>query len=82
MLIAGIIAFCIVLVVLAFLAPRLSTYFQKGGDKPLEVGENLAEKLPGKAGDLASKPFESSRKAVRKSGAKGREGRSKAPGPS
>ena len=41
----------------------------------------MAEKLPGKAGELASKPFESSRKAVRKSGAKGREGRSKAPGP-
>ena len=35
----------------------------------------MAEKLPGKAGELASKPFESSRKAVRKSGAKGREGR-------
>jgi len=82
MLIGAIIAFCVVLLVLAFLAPRLSTYFQKSGDKPLEVGENLAEKLPGKAGDLASKPFESSRKAVRKSGAKGREGRSKAPGPS
>lgn len=81
MLIAGIIAFCVVLLVLAFLAPRLSTYFQKSGDKPLQVGENVAEKLPGKAGDLASKPFESSRKAVRKSGAKGREGRSKAPGP-
>jgi hypothetical protein len=81
MLIAGVIAFCVVLLVLAFLAPRLSSYFQKGGDKPLQVGENVAEKLPGKAGELASKPFESSRKAVRKSGAKGREGRSKAPGP-
>jgi hypothetical protein len=81
MLIAGVIAFCVVLLVLAFLAPRLSTYFQKSGDKPLQVGENVAEKLPGKAGDLASKPFESSRKAVRKSGAKGREGRSKTPGP-
>ena len=54
MLIAGIIVFCVVLLVLAFLAPRLSTYFQKGGDKPLQVGEtNVAEKLPGKAGDLA-----------------------------
>ena len=81
MLIAAIIAFCIVLLILAFLAPRLSRHFQKAGDKPLEVGENLADKLPGKAGDLASKPFESSRKAVSKSGAKGREGRSKAPGP-
>jgi hypothetical protein len=81
MLIAAIIAFCIVLLVLAFLAPRLSRHFQKAGDKPLQVGENVAEKLPGKAGDLASKPFESSRKAVSKSGAKGREGRAKSPGP-
>lgn len=80
MLIAAIIAFCIVLLVLAFLAPRLSRHFQKAGDKPLEVGQDIASKAPGKAGDVLSKPFESSRKAVRKSGSKGREGRSKAPG--
>ncbi len=82
MLIAAIIAFCIVLLVLAFLAPRLSTATSRRPETSRsQVGENVAEKLPGKAGDLASKPFESSRKAVSKSGAKGREGRSKAPGP-
>ena len=78
MLIAAIIVFCIILLVLAFLAPRLSRHFQKAGDKPLQVGENIADKAPGKAGDVLSKPFESSRKAVSKSGAKGREGRAKA----
>ena len=64
---------------LAFLAPRLSRHFQKAGDKPMQVGENIADKAPGKAGDVLSKPFESSRKAISKSGAKGREGRAKAP---
>ena len=79
MLIAAIIVFCVILLVLAFLAPRLSRHFQKAGDKPMQVGENIADKAPGKAGDVLSKPFESSRKAISKSGAKGREGRAKAP---
>ena len=35
MLIAAVIAFCLILLVLAFLAPRLSRYFQEAGDKPL-----------------------------------------------
>jgi len=77
MLIAAIAAFCVVLLVLAFLAPRLSTHFQKAGDKPLEVGQKAAGSAPGKAGDWLSKPFGKSRKAVRKSGAAGRKGRSK-----
>jgi len=79
MTIAAIIAFCLVLLVLAFLAPRLSRYFQKAGDKPLEGAQSVASEAPGKLGEWLSKPFGTSRKAVRKSGAKGREGRSKAP---
>jgi hypothetical protein len=79
MTIAAVIAFCIVLLVLAFLAPRLSRYFQKGGDKPLEVGQRAGAKAPGKLGEWLSKPFGKSRKAVSKSGQKGREGRAKAP---
>jgi hypothetical protein len=79
MTILAVIAFCVVLLVLAFLAPRLSTHFQKAGDKPLEVGQKAGRKAPGKLGEWLSKPFGSSRKAVRKSGAKGREGRSKSP---
>jgi hypothetical protein len=79
MTIAAVIAFCILLLVLAFLAPRLSRYVQRGGDKPLEVGQKAGSSAPGKLGELFSKPFSKSRKAVRKSGAKGREGRAKAP---
>lgn len=79
MLIAGIIAFCLVLLVLAFLAPRLSRYFQEAGDKPLQVGQRTSGKAPGKLGRWFQKPFSKSRKAVQKSGAKGREGRAKSP---
>jgi hypothetical protein len=79
MLIAAVIVFCVVLLVLAFLAPRLSRYFQRAGDKPLQLGERTGGKAPGKAGKWLRKPFEKSREAVSKSGAKGREGRSKAP---
>ena len=79
MLIAAIIVFCIVLFVLAFLAPRLSRYFQRAGDKPLQLGERAGGKAPGKLGRWLRKPFSTSRKAVQKSGAKGREERAKTP---
>jgi hypothetical protein len=79
MLIAGIIAFCVVLLVLAFLAPRLSRYFQEAGDKPLQLGQRGGGKAPGKLGEWLQKPFSKSRKAVQKSGAKGREERAKSP---
>lgn len=80
MLIAAIIVVCIVLLVLAFLLPRASWWPQKGVDNTLAGGQRTAGKLPGKAGDLAEKPFSSSRRAAAKSASKGREGRSKAPG--
>ena len=79
MLIAAIIVVCILLLVLAFLLPRASWWPQKGVDKTLGTAQDAAGKLPGKAGELAQKPFESSRKAANKSAQKGREGRSKMP---
>ncbi len=79
MTIAIIIGVCIVLAILAFLLPRTSIWPQKGVDKTLGAGEDAAGNLPGKAGELAQKPFESSRKATNKSAQKGREGRSKMP---
>jgi hypothetical protein len=79
LIIAGIVVVCIILLVLAFLLPRASWFPQKGVDKTLGTGQDAAGKLPGKAGDLAEKPFESSRKAASKSAGKGREGRSKMP---
>ena len=79
MLIAAVIAFCLVLLVLAFLAPRLSRHFQKAGDKPLQVGQSAAGQAPGKLGRWLQKPFGKSREAVSKSGSAGRRGRSKTP---
>ena len=79
MTIAIIIAVCIVLAILAFLLPRASWWPQKGVDRTLGAAQNAAGNLPGKAGDLAEKPFESSRKAANRSAQKGREGRSKMP---
>jgi hypothetical protein len=79
MLIAAVIVFCIVLVVLAFLAPRLSRYFQEAGDKPLGAGQRAGSKAPGESGYWLQKPFEKARNAIRKSGAKGRQGRARSP---
>ena len=79
MLIGGIIVVCVVLLVLAFLVPRLSHGPQKGVDKTLGLGQSGASKAPGKLGEWLQKPFSSSRKATNKSASKGREGRSKLP---
>ena len=77
MLIAAIIAFCVLLFLVAILAPRLSRYMERGGDKPLGVGQRAASKAPGPLGRWLQKPFGSSRKAVRKSGSAGRRTRAK-----
>jgi len=79
MLIAGIVVVCILLLVLAFLAPRLSRHPQRGVDKTLGVGQSAGGSLPGFLGRWAQKPFSSSRKATNKSASKGREGRGKMP---
>ena len=65
--------------VLAFLATRLSRYFQEAGEGPLRAGQRASGKAPGKLGSWLQKPFSTSRKAVRKNGAKSREGRAKSP---
>ena len=79
MLIAAVIVFCIVLLILAFLAPRLSRHPERGGQKVLGFGGRGASKAPGKLGKWLAKPFHSSSKAVSKSGSTGRKGRGKMP---
>ena len=79
MLIAGVIAFCILLLILAFLAPRLSRHPERGGHKVLGFGSRGAGKAPGPLGRWLRKPFQSSQKAVSKSGSAGRRGRGKMP---
>ena len=79
MLIAGIIAVCVLLLALGFLLPRLSRGPQRGVDSTLGVGQRAGGKAPGPLGRLFSKSFGSSRKATNKSAGAGRKGRGKLP---
>jgi Family of unknown function (DUF6411) len=79
MTVVAIVAVCIVILVLAFLAPRLSRHPQRAADGTLGIGQRAGGKAPGPLGRLFQKPFSSSRKAVNKSGSAGRKGRGKMP---
>jgi len=79
MLVAAVIGFCVLILILAFLVPRLSRPVQNAGDRTLGAGQRAGGSAPGFLGRLFQKPFASSRRAVNKSGATGRRGRSKLP---
>jgi Family of unknown function (DUF6411) len=79
MLTAAIIGFCVLLFLVAILAPRISRYLQRGGEKPLGAGQRAGAKAPGPLGRWAPKPFSKSREAVGKSGSWGRRVREKLP---
>ena len=79
MTIAIVVGVCIILAILAFLLPRASWWPQKGVDKTFGAGQDAAGKLPGKAGDLAEKPFETSRKAANTQRPEGPRGPGQAP---
>jgi hypothetical protein len=79
MIIGAVIGFCILILILAFLAPRLSRHPERGGQKVLGFGSRGASKAPGKLGRWFSKPFSTSQRAVSKSGSAGRRGRGKMP---
>ena len=80
MLIAAIIVVCIILLVLAFLAPRLSRHPQRGVEGTFGVGPEGGRVAAGFLGRWAQKPFSKSRKATSKSASAGRKGRGKMPG--
>ena len=79
MTIGIIIAVCVILLILAFLVPRLSRHPQRGVDRTLGVGQSAGGKAPGPIGRLFSKSFGMSRKATNKSAETGRKGRGKLP---
>jgi hypothetical protein len=79
MIIGAVVAICVILLILGFLVPRLSSYPQRGVDRTFGTGARAAGKAPGRLGRWLSKPFTSSRKAADKSASLGRRGRSKAP---
>jgi hypothetical protein len=77
MTIAVIIGVCVLLLVLAFVLPRLSRGPQRGVDATLGVGQRAGGKAPGPIGRLFSKSFGTSRRATNRSAGAGRRGRSK-----
>ncbi|MFN2617374.1 MAG: DUF6411 family protein [Thermoleophilaceae bacterium] len=79
MLIAAIVGVCLLLLVLGFLAPRLSSRPQHGVDRGLDAGARTGAKAPGLLGRLLSGGFRTSRKATDKSASTGRRGRGKLP---
>ena len=79
MTIAIIVGVCIVLLILAFLVPRLSRHPQRGVDRTLGVGQRAGGRAPGPVGRLFSKSFGMSRRATNKSAETGRKGRGKMP---
>jgi len=79
MTIAIVAGFCVVLLILAFLLPRLSRGPERGGSKAAGAPTKVTGKAPGKLGEWLSKPFRSSQKAIHKSAGSGRKGRGKMP---
>ena len=77
MTIAIVVAICIVLLILAFLAPRLSRYPQRGVQKTYSAGGNTPAR-PRPSRRWLRKPFDSANKWTGKSGRR-RRGRDKAP---
>jgi Family of unknown function (DUF6411) len=79
MTIAIVVGICVVLAILAFIAPRLSRTPQRGVQRTYSAGGNVAGKAPGKAGRWLRKPFDSANRWTGKSASAGRRGRDKAP---
>jgi hypothetical protein len=79
MTIAIVAGICVVLLILAFLAPRLSSRPQRGVNRALGVGGRTAGKAPGPLGRFLRKPFDHSNRAANKSASMGRRGRDKMP---
>jgi hypothetical protein len=79
MTIAVIIGVCVILLILAFLLPRLSRHPQRGVDKTLSAGQRAGGSAPGPVGRLLQKPFGKSRRATSKSATTGRRARGKLP---
>jgi hypothetical protein len=77
MTLAIVIAICVVLAILAFVAPRLSRHPERAVERTYGAGGNVAGKAPGKLGTWLRKPFDTANKATRKSASAGRRGRAK-----
>ncbi len=77
MTIAIVLVICVVLLVLGFLAPRLSRYPERGVERTYGAGGRVAGKAPGRLGRWLRKPFDSANKWTSKSASTGRRERRK-----
>lgn len=76
-LLASVLAACVLLLILGFLAPRLSHRPQKEVDRGLDKADENAKKAPEPLDKLMHKPTEASRKAADTATQAGREARGK-----
>jgi len=79
MIIGAVIALCIVLFLLAVVAPRLSRKPERASQRAFGAGSRGASKAPGRLGRWLSKPFHTSAKATGRSAEAGRKTRDKLP---
>lgn len=79
MVIVAVVAVCVLLFLLAILAPRLSRHPERASKKAFGLGGRGASKAPGKLGRWLAKPFHKSSRAAGKSASSGREVRGKLP---
>ncbi|MET8828094.1 DUF6411 family protein [Streptomyces sp. NPDC004610] len=79
MIVVGIVAVCVVLLILGFVLPRSSWYPQSRVQRMLGTGARTGGKAPGLLGRVFSKPFHSSSRAVGRSGSAGRRARRRMP---
>lgn len=79
MLIAAVIGLCVLLFLMAIVAPRLSRHPERASRKAFGLGGRGAGKAPGKLGTWLAKPFHKSSRATGKSADAGRSVRDKLP---
>jgi hypothetical protein len=79
MVIGLLVAICVVLLVLGFLAPRLSNRARRGTDKGFSLGRRAGGKAPGPLGRLVSKSLGKSQQAADRSHSTGQRARAKMP---
>jgi hypothetical protein len=75
--ILGVVALCVLLFILALLAPRLSRKPQAASERVLGGGARAASYAPGFLGRWLPKPFRTSQRATARSAAAGRKTRRK-----
>jgi hypothetical protein len=77
MTIAVVVGICLLLLILGFIAPRLSRYPERGVKRTYGAGGRVAGKAPGRFGRWLRKPFDSAIKWTGRSASAGRRGRAK-----